>query len=160
MKSVEFPVQVFGSHAVYIPVEHGDPFSEKGKGRVLIHARHEDRRIRFHAALQKRKGRYVITFSKDKQKELQLLPGDQFYVSLEEDSSKYGVEMPEEMKAVLETDPEAESIFESLTDGRKRSLIYMILKFKNSQTRIDKSLILSENLKRGLRDPKMLLKPL
>ncbi|WP_161991923.1 YdeI/OmpD-associated family protein [Flagellimonas algicola] len=74
-----------------------------------------------------------------------------------EDTSKYGVEMPEELEAVLSTDMDAETIFESFTDGKKRSIIYMISGYKNSQTRIDKSLLLCENLKRGVKDNKALL---
>ena len=68
--------------------------------------------------------------------------------------------MPEEFSAVLESDPEAADIFESFTDGKKRSLIYYVLRFKSSQLRIDKALIISENIKIGVTDPKEIVKPL
>ncbi|MFD2561455.1 YdeI/OmpD-associated family protein [Aquimarina rubra] len=68
--------------------------------------------------------------------------------------------MPEELEAVLQSDPEASEIFESFTDGMKRSLIYYVLGFKNSQTRIDKALIITENLRLGIRDKKLLMKKL
>ena len=70
----------------------------------------------------------------------------------------YGVEVPEEFEAVLFSDPDAHDIFETLTPGRKRGLIYAIARYRNSQTRIDKTLLLCDRLKRGVRDPRELLK--
>jgi uncharacterized protein YdeI (YjbR/CyaY-like superfamily) len=45
------------------------------------------------------------------------------------------------------------TIIESLTEGRKRSLIFMVLKAKQMQTRIDKALMICENLKMGITAP-------
>ncbi len=156
--SEEFEVQVSGMHAVYINNKHAEPFRKKGFERIRVEARHEGKSVSFHAALQQRDGMYVITFSKAKQKELGVYTNDVFYMKLFEDTTRFGVEIPEELEAVLNSDPEAMQIFETLTDGRKRSLIYAIRRYKNSQTRIDKSLLLCENLKMGLRDPAALLK--
>ena len=58
------------------------------------------------------------------------------------------------------SDPDAFEIFEAFTKGKQRGIIYMILRFKSSQKKIDKLLILCENLKRGIRDNRELLKPL
>lgn len=66
--------------------------------------------------------------------------------------------MPKEFDAVLQSDLGVFEIFESLIDGKKRGLIYYILKIKNSQSRIDKALIITENLKRGIRDNKELIR--
>ncbi len=66
--------------------------------------------------------------------------------------------MPKKFDAVLQSDLGVFEIFESLTDGKKRGLIYYILKIKNSQSRIDKALIITENLKRGIRDNKELIR--
>ncbi len=66
--------------------------------------------------------------------------------------------MPEELEAVLQSDQEVADIFHSFRPGRIRSIIYTIVRFKNSQTRIDKSLVLAENLRRGIRDLKDLFK--
>jgi len=98
-------------------------------------------------------------FSKNKQKTLHIFPNDYFGLQFFEDTSKYGVAVPEEFEAVLLSDYDAHQIFESLTKGKQRGLIYMIDRFKSSQKRIDKTLLLCENLKRGLRDNKELLKP-
>ncbi len=67
--------------------------------------------------------------------------------------------MPEEFQAVLDSDPEAMQIFEGFTQGKQRSLIYYILRFKNSQTRIDKALIITENMKMGITHGPDLVKP-
>ena len=99
-----------------------------------------------------------MMFGKRYQKELGVFPNDYFQLQFFEDTSKYGVEMPEELDAVFLSDYDAFTIFESFTPGKKRGIIYMIARYKNSQTRIDKSLLLCENLKKGIRDPRMLLK--
>jgi uncharacterized protein YdeI (YjbR/CyaY-like superfamily) len=66
--------------------------------------------------------------------------------------------MSEELEAVLLSDHEAYTIFEDLTPGRQRSIIYAISRYKSSQLRVDKAIILTENLKRGITDPKFWLK--
>lgn len=100
----------------------------------------------------------MLMFSKEKQKALGVFMNDYFTMQLFEDQSKYGVDMPEELEAVLLSDHDAYIIFENLTPGKQRSIIYAILRYKSSQTRIDKSLILTENLKRGVTDQKLWLK--
>ena len=120
----------------------------------------ENKEIEFHAALKKEKtGLFRIYFSKAKQKELGVFPNDYFKLQIFEDTSKYGVDMSEELEAVLLSDYDAFQIFESLTPGKQRSIIYAISRYKASQTRIDKSILLTDNLKRGIKDPKLWLKP-
>ena len=158
MKSPVFEVSLRGSHSLIIPEQYALPFSEKGQGRVRVQAKFEGHTLNFHAALQKYQGQFVMTFGKRYQKELGVFPNDYFELQLFEDNSRYGVEMPEELEVVLQGDPEAHRIFESFTAGKIRSLIYVIARYKNSQTRIDKSIILAENLKRGIREPRELFR--
>ncbi|MEM9649205.1 MAG: YdeI/OmpD-associated family protein, partial [Bacteroidota bacterium] len=157
MESRPFEVAVQGSHSIPIPMEIATPFLEKGHRRVKVKATFEGKFIEFFAALQKRKELVFIMFSKNHQKTLGIFPNDYFRLQFFEDNSKYGADMPEELEAVLSSDYEAYQIFESLTAGKKRGIIYMIIRYKNPQTRIDKSLLLCENLKRGIRDNKVLL---
>lgn len=163
MESPVFEVSVGGEfnsiHIVALPLEVVKPFVDKGHKRVKVVASFEDKSISFHAALQKRQGRYFMMFSKNNQKTLGIFPNDYFQLQFFEDTSKYGVDVPEEFEAVMLSDYEAYQIFENLTIGKKRGIIYMISRYKNSQTRIDKSILLCENLKRGIRDAKDLLKP-
>lgn len=99
-----------------------------------------------------------MIFGKRYQKKLGIFPNDYFRLQFFEDDSKFGVEMPEEMNAVLSGDLEAQKKFESFPAGKKRGLIYGIARYKNSQTRIDKSLLICEKVKRGIRDTKELMK--
>ena len=158
MQSVEFEVALQGSHSLVVPDDYALPFIKKGHKRVRVVAKFEGRSISFHAAIQQYQGRYVMTFGKRYQKELGVFPNDYFQLQFFEDTSRYGVDMPEELQAVLDGDMEAMEIFSSFTEGKIRSIIYIISRYKNVQTRVDKSLILAENLKRGVRDSRELFK--
>lgn len=156
--SKRFEVSITGTHGIKIPEQVALPFIEAGYDRVLFHAFFNDRSIRFHGALKKYGGVYMVSFGKGYQQELGVDRNDSFELQLEVDRSKYGVEVPEEFSAVFESDPEAAAIFEGFSDGKKRTLIYHVLRFKSMQSRIDKSLIISENIKMGITNPKDLIK--
>lgn len=163
MKSPVFEVNIAGMtkgmHSIIIPSEIAEKFKDSKDGRVKVEATFKDKKITIHSKLQKDKaGNYRITFGQKKQKELGIFPTDYFNLQLFENTSKYGVEMPEELDAVLLSDYDAFQIFEALTPGKQRSIIYGILRYKNSQTRIDKSILVTENLKRDVRDTRELFK--
>lgn len=159
MKSKVFEIAVTGSYySLLLPEEIVKPFLERDLKRVKAKASFKGKELTFHGAIQKRNGKYYMMFGKRYQKELGVFPNDYFQLQFFEDTSKYGVEMPEELDAVLKSDYEANEIFESFTPGKKRGIIYMILGYKNSQTRIDKSILVCENLKRGIRNNPELLK--
>ncbi|WP_273567309.1 YdeI/OmpD-associated family protein [Maribacter halichondriae] len=159
LKSKVFEITVTSSYySLLLPESIINPFLEKKIRRVKAVASFEGKELIFHAAIQKRNGNYYMMFGKRYQKELGIFPNDYFRLQLFEDDSKYGVDMPDEMNAVLSSDPEAQQIFESFTAGKKRGLIYGISRYKNSQMRIDKSILICENLKRGIRDSRILLK--
>ncbi len=158
MKSSIFETSLTSNHSFIIPDKTAHLFIDKKHKRVLVKITYKSKSVTYHAALQKLKGSYYVTFNTSNQKELGIFPSDYFSVQLLKDTSKYGVEMPEEFEAVLQSDLEASEIFESLTDGKKRSLIYFILRIKKTQTRIDKALIITENLKMGIRDQRALIK--
>ena len=151
MQSKPFEISLSGTHSLEIPDSIAEPFIKKGHKRVKVIANFDGRTITFYGALQKRNSRYYMIFGKKNQKALGVYPNDYFELQFFEDTSRYGVEMPEELDAVLQSDLKAYSIFDSFTDGKKRGIIYMVLGYKNSQTRIDKSLLICENLKRGIR---------
>ena len=156
--SQEFEVGIFGNHGIYIPDAIAQPFIDAGHKRVRVVARFQGKEIQFHAALLKHQDQFVMSFGKRYQKELGVVLTDFFALQLYEDNSKYGVEMPEEFQAVLDSDPEAMEFFHKLTPGKQRNMIYYVLRVKNSQKRIDKALIITENLKMGITDPRELIK--
>jgi len=159
LKSKSFEISITGSYySILLPIEIIQPFLDKNLKRVKAKASFEGKVFEFHGGLQKRQGNYFMMFGKRYQKELGVFPNDYFQLQFFEDDSTYGVEMPEELDEVLGSDYEAFQIFDSFTAGKKRGIIYAILRYKNAQTRIDKSLILCENLKRGVRNNLDLLK--
>ncbi len=96
------------------------------------------------------KGTYrYIMLSKDKIKLLNLEINDEISVEIEPDTSEYGMNVCEELQEVLFSDPNGNSLFEKLTSGKKRSIIYLISKVKNPELRIEKSFVLVEHLKRN-----------
>jgi len=160
IQSPPFEATLNSMHSFLVPEEIVRMFRDLGHDRVKVQVRFEGKEISYHAALRPIKGSFPIMLNKPNQKHLGLFPNDYFEVCLLEDTTQYGVDLPEEFTAVLDSDPEAQEIFDTLNIGKQRGLIYMIKRYKNVQTRIDKTLCLCENLKRGIRDPKDLLRPL
>ena len=91
-------------------------------------------------------GEYYILMNKANCQKLKININDMVEVSLSEDTSKYGMPMPTEMEEVLECDPISEEHFKNLTPGKQRSLIYIVAKVKNVQSRINKALAISDHL--------------
>lgn len=160
MKSKPFSIGLLDPYHLFIPEDIFKPFAEAKQFRVKIKATFNQKSIEFYAAVKKDKNTddYKLMFGKRLQKELGVFLNDYFEMQLFEDTSKYGVEMPEELDAVLQTDYEAFEIFESLTPGKQRSIIYTIIRITKTQTRIDKALLMCENLKKGERNPMKLFK--
>ena len=158
LESKPFEVCITNTNVIVLPDTEVLPFVQKGYKRVRVEANFEKASLVFYSSLQKRKELFFIRFGKSNQKKLGVFPNDYFQIQLFEDISEYGVEMPEELQIVLQEDHEVQSIFRHFTPGKKRSIIYMISKYRTSQTRIDKSILLCKNLKMGIRDVQELLK--
>ena len=89
-----------------------------------------------------------ILLNKDIVKKLKIDFGDEVSVELQPDQSKYGIDITEEMEEVLYSDPEGNDLFDKLTPGVQRSLIYIVNKIKSSQLRIERSFVILEHLKK------------
>ena len=101
----------------------------------------------FHCALLSMgNGLYFVMVNATLRKKLKLTFGSILKVNLEEDKSKYGMPMPEEMAEILTQDPELDRIFHSLTPGKQRSLLYIIGKPKTSESRIKKAVLITRYL--------------
>lgn len=135
---------VYNYH-ILIPADVHKKLSKDGIKRVLCTVNDYEY---FHAGLMpKGDGDYFIMLSKKRMKEFQLELGMQVKITLEKDTSKYGMKMPPEFDEVLGTDEEGMEWFENLTDGKKRNLIHMIAMVKSPDIRITKSLIILDHLK-------------
>ncbi len=111
--------------------------------------------LTFRCAMMPRKGYHFMMLGKDKIKALNLDPNEEFLVELVPDESEFGADISEEFLEVLESDSDGKLLFDKLTPGRKRSIIYLISKTKSSQLKIEKAFVFLEHLKRnkGIFDP-------
>jgi hypothetical protein len=66
--------------------------------------------------------------------------GSLIQFKIEEDPDQLGVEMPEVLEALLNQEEDLKSIFDKITDGKKRGLIYTILKIKDIDRQVQISL--------------------
>lgn len=160
MKSTIFEVGLLDKYHIYVPEDIIKPFVKAKIKRLKIKATFNDKDIEFYAAFVKDKNTddYRIMFGKRLQKALGVLQNDYFKIQIFKDTSKYGVDVPEELDEVFKSDVDAFQIFETLTPGKKRSIIYAVSRYKTTQTKIDKSLILCENLKMGHLDAYTILR--
>ena len=90
---------------------------------------------------------YCISLNKKIRDKLRLAVGDTVLVGLTRDESKYGLPMPEELQEVLHQDDEGNELFQALTNGKQRTILYYVAKYKDIDRRIGSALIIIEHLK-------------
>ncbi|SHJ23788.1 DUF1905 domain-containing protein [Aquimarina spongiae] len=75
--------------------------------------------------------------------------GEEVNFKIEEDPDQLGVEVPEVLTVFLEQDIDSKAIYNKLTDGKKRSLIYSFNKIKDidKQVKIIMNFLDAERLK-------------
>jgi hypothetical protein len=109
-------------------------------------------RLTFHCSLMpsgQKKGAFYISINKTNRDKLGLQPGDEVNVELVRDDSKYGMPMPTEFREVLRQDPEGKRLFEALTPGKQRTLLWYTVKYKDQDRRIHTALAMIEHLKKN-----------
>jgi len=85
-------------------------------------------------------GNFFIIVATRVLKKLRKTLGDSVSFTIEEDPNPLGVEIPEALQVLLAQDEWARGIFEKITGGKKRSLIYSIQKIKDVDKQIEKSM--------------------
>jgi Bacteriocin-protection, YdeI or OmpD-Associated/Domain of unknown function (DUF1905) len=144
-----------GMHYIMVDENVAKSFITKGSNRALCLI--ED--INFHCAfMPKKEGGFFINLGSAICNKLNLKEGDEITLFFEEDNTEFQFEMPEEFLEVLYQDPDADAVFQSLTDGNKRGLIYVITLVKSSEKRIERALKVAEKLKIGVTSPRLILK--
>ncbi|MEQ9309812.1 MAG: YdeI/OmpD-associated family protein [Balneolaceae bacterium] len=102
----------------------------------------------FHGGMvAKGQGRAYITVNKARQKKWKLDENQALTISVELDLSKYGVPVPEEFEALLDQDLKGAELFEQLAPSEQRYIINYVNGVKSSQLKIDRAIMLIENLK-------------
>jgi hypothetical protein len=82
-------------------------------------------------------GNFFIIVSTKNFKHLKKNTNEEVIFRIEEDPNPLGVEIPEVLEAMLEQNDEFKEQFSEMTDGKKRSLVYLITKFKDIDKQID-----------------------
>ncbi len=133
------------TYHVAVPIDLALPLIEGEDRRVICTFQDS---ITVHAGLMPNgEGGFFITVNKDIRTRLHLEVGDELTVALEKDRSDYGMAMPEELEVLLAQDETGNRLFHALPPGKQRTLIFIVAKYKQTDTRIRKALIIVEHLK-------------
>ncbi len=81
-------------------------------------------------------GNYYIMVAKRYIKPLKKDKGDLVSYTLQEDPNPLGIAIQEVLEVFLAQDEDGKTIFDQLTDGRKRTLIFSVLRIKNIDKQI------------------------
>lgn len=139
----KFDNQVYGLH-FKLDKKYCEPLIDGNNRRVICKI---NDKISLHSAFMPYKGNYYILFNQELQDKLGLEIGDDVYLELTKDESKYGMDFPIELEEMFSQEPQAYDVFETLNPGKQRNLIYIVSKVKNSESRIKKCLAICHHLK-------------
>lgn len=92
-------------------------------------------------------GKAYISINSKRMKELGVEMGDSVNVILTEDTSEFGVDVPEELSELFKQDPEGKRRFDLLKPGMQRYILNFVNTVKSPQLRVDKAFTLISNLK-------------
>jgi hypothetical protein len=149
----KFPI---GMHYIMLEEDTVMALTKDGNKRALCLINGQ---VEFHCAiLSKKEGGHYIRIGSSICKELNIHEGSIVTATFKVDTSKYQFEMAEELQAVLHSDPEADIIFHSLTEGNQRGLIHLVTLVKSPDKRIERALKIVESIKNGITSPKRILK--
>lgn len=140
----KFNSNLWGYH-ISVPEVVAKSFLDEGQKRVVCRLNDQ---VEFQCALMPRgDGSWFINLNKKIRDTLGLKLGESVQVSLSKDESTYGLPMPEEFEAVLQSDEEGNQLFHALTPGKQRTMLYFVGNHKKSDTRIARALLVVEHLK-------------
>ena len=89
-------------------------------------------------------------------KALDLELGSEVQAEVRIDNTKYQFEVPEAFAEVIRTDPEAASLFETLTPGGQRSILAAVAAVNNTDKQIERALKITDLLKQGITNIRMI----
>ena len=87
-------------------------------------------------------GRAYISINSKRMKELGVERGSEVSIILTEDSSEYGVDVPEELSELFKQDPEGKQRFDLLKPGMQRYILQYVNTVKSVQLRVDRAFFL------------------
>lgn len=146
-----------GHSFLIVETDHHRELLEHGTKRVVVRFESGDK---VHLALKQPKTipHPVVFLSQALCRKLGIREGDEVTATIDPDDSPFQFDMPEEFQAVLDTDPAASAVFERLTPGNQRSLIYLVQTMKSVDKRIERSLLVASKLRAGIHSAREILR--
>lgn len=133
---------------VHVPSEIAEAFKSEGVKRVVACLISDVGEHQYQCGLLPvGAGKTGVMINKAIRTKLGIFEGARLRVRLSKDESEYGLEMPEELAELMRQDEEGDRLFHELTDGKRRSLIYLVSSVKNSERRIERAITVIEHLK-------------
>jgi hypothetical protein len=136
--------KLWGSH-VRVPHAVAEKLVRDGSRRVLRTINGSE--AHQCALLPYGEGSFVLSINKKWCDVLHLEVGSEVKVSLIRDESQYGLPMLEELKELFRQDKEGSRLFHSLTQGRQRTLLYIIGSASKPEARAWRSSIIIRHLR-------------
>lgn len=142
-KLQKFDSNLWGHHFP-VPDNIAEQFIDGGNRRVVCRV---NSHIEMRCALMRFHDTWCILLNKGNREKLGVDIDDKIEVELGKDRSEFGMEMPEELEVLLLQDEEGSEIFQKLTQGKQRTLIHIVSKVKNTNSRLNKVLAILQHLK-------------
>ena len=92
-------------------------------------------------------GKAYILLNKKQMQKGAFTVGLQVNVSLQKDTSEYGMDVPKELKEIFRQDKIGKERFDGLAPGKRRYIIYYINQVKSSDLRIERAVRIISNVK-------------
>lgn len=138
--------KIGGGHFVQVPKYVSDFFGTKGRTRVLgtMNGVEIDRALNPDGS-----GGHEIIIGTEVRKKTKVKEGMKIAFRIYRNPEPDNVEIPEELQAALELEPEALEKFEKFTPGMKRNMAYWVNSGKQTETRIKRSLEILRRIMSG-----------
>lgn len=134
---LEKRVKIGGGHFVRVPVAVTKFFGTKGHVRILgtMNGAEIDR-----ALIPDGEGGHEIIIGTDVRKRTKAVEGGKVVFEIYRNPNPDVIEIPEELTAAIEMEPEAVRKFSKMTPGMKRNMAYWVNSGKLNETRVKRSL--------------------
>ncbi len=145
-----------GMHYIMLDTKTVAALTENDNKRVICKLNNQ---LEFHCAIMpKKEGGHFINIGLTICRKLKIKEGFKVSATFSVDNSAYQFEMPDEFKAVIDTDQKAHEIFHSLSAGNQRGLLYLVSQVKSTDKKIERALKIVAKLKSGVTSPRAMLK--
>lgn len=134
---LEKRVKIGGGHFVRVPSRVTKFFGTKGRVRVLgtMNGEAIDR-----ALIPDGEGGHEIIIGTDVRKKTKSVEGGKVVIEIYRNPSPDEIDIPEELTAAIEMEPEAIQKFAKMTPGMKRNMAYWVNSGKLTETRVKRAL--------------------